>query len=251
MHSLIDLSNQLNEFLQISLFSDYCPNGIQVEGNEKIIRAATAVSCSLNVIKEAIARNADLLIVHHGIFWNHDSPVIRGVKKEKLKLLLSAGISLIAYHLPLDAHREVGNNWKAALDLNWSDLEPFYAVNGQFIGVKGRFKPLLAGEFQSSLEKYYGQKAVVALGGKKTVESAALISGGAYKQISDAAKCGVDCFITGNFDEPAWHDAHEHQINFFSLGHASTEKVGVRALADYLTSVHRLSTSFIDEFNPF
>jgi dinuclear metal center YbgI/SA1388 family protein len=251
MHTLIDLSNQLNEFLQISLFSDVCPNGIQVEGNEKINQAATAVSCSLNVIKEAAARNADLLIVHHGIFWNRDSPVISGVKKEKLKILLSSGISLVAYHLPLDAHREVGNNWKAALDLGWSALEPFFAINGQFIGVKGRFKPLLVADFQSSLAVYYGQKAVVALGGKKTVQSAALISGGAYKQIADAAKCGVDCFVTGNFDEPAWHDAHEYGINFFSLGHASTEKVGPRALADYLTSVHCLKTSFIDEFNPF
>lgn len=251
MHTLIDLSNQLNEFFQISLFSDFCPNGIQVEGNETIHQAACAVSCSLNVIKEAAARGADLLIVHHGIFWNRDNPVISGVKKEKLKLLLSSGISLLAYHLPLDAHREVGNNWKAALDLGWSDLEPFYSINGQFIGVKGRFKELAVADFQSALERYYGQKAVVALGGKKVVGSAALISGGAYKQIGDAAKEGVDCFITGNFDEPAWHDAHEQGINFFSLGHASTEKVGVRALADYLTSVHRLKTTFIDEFNPF
>lgn len=251
MHTLLDLSNQLNEFLQISLFSDACPNGIQVEGNENITTAATAVSCSMNVIKEAAARGVNLLIVHHGIFWHRDSPVISGVKKEKLKLLLSSGISLAAYHLPLDAHREVGNNWKAALDLGWSDLEPFFAMDGQFIGVKGHFKPLSTADFQSSLEKYYGQKAAVALGGKKTVQSAALISGGAYKQIVDAAKSGVDCYITGNFDEPAWHDAHEYGINFFSLGHASTEKVGVRALADYLTSVHRLKTSFIDEFNPF
>lgn len=251
MHNLLDLSNQLNEFLQISLFSDACPNGIQVEGDEKVMTAATAVSCSMHVIKEAVSRDVNLLIVHHGIFWNRDNPIISGVKKEKLKLLLSSGISLAAYHLPLDAHREVGNNWKAAFDLGWSDLEPFFAVNGQFIGVKGSFKPVGVDEFQSSLEKYYGQKATVALGGKKIVQSAALISGGAYKQIGDAAKNGLDCFITGNFDEPAWHDAHEYGINFFSLGHASTEKVGVRALADYLTSVHRLKTSFIDEFNPF
>lgn len=251
MHTLIDLTNQLNEFLQISLFNDACPNGIQVEGNVEIVKAATAVSCSLNVIKKAALLKADLLIVHHGIFWNRDNPIITGVKKEKLKLLLKSGISLAAYHLPLDAHREIGNNWKAAMDLGWQNLEPFFSINGQFIGVKGEFDLQDVSDFQTFLEKYYGQKAVVALGGKEKVKSAALISGGAYKQIPDAAKSGVDCFITGNFDEPAWHDAYENHINFFALGHAATEKVGPRAFADYLVSKHQLETTFIDEINPF
>lgn len=246
MLTLIDLENQLNDYLQISLFRDFCVNGLQLQGKNEVRKIATAVSCSLYVIQEAVKKNVDVLIVHHGLFWDKDSPVIQGIKRDKIALLLKAGISLLAYHVPLDAHKEVGNNWKAAIDLDWHSLEPFFEI-----GVQGKVTKGPREVFQKRLEDYYGQKAVVALGGKETIETCALISGGAYKQISEAAKVGVDCFITGNFDEPAWHLAHEEKINFFALGHASTEKVGPRALADFIRCTYNLDASFIDEFNPF
>src|SRR5262245_18241416 len=109
MITLLDLAKQLNEYLQISLFDDFCPNGIQVEGKKEIHKVGTAVSCSLHIVKEALKLGVDALIVHHGIFWNRDPYPILGAKRDKLALLLSHGISLMAYHLPLDAHREVGN----------------------------------------------------------------------------------------------------------------------------------------------
>lgn len=246
MITLIDLVNQLNDFLQVPLFSDYCVNGMQVQGKPQVKKIATAVSCSLNIIEEAIAKEADVLIVHHGLFWDKESPVIQGVKREKLAKLLKSGISLLGYHLPLDAHKEVGNNWKAAIDLGWQEIEPFYKI-----GVRGKFPKCSRENFQKQLEDYYGQKAVTALGGKEQVASCALISGGAYRQLADAADLGVDCYITGNFDEPAWHMAHEEKINFYALGHASTEKIGPRALADYLRRVLNLDAVFIDEVNPF
>lgn len=246
MITLIDLLNQLNDFLHVPLFSDYCVNGMQVQGRHQVKKIATAVSCSLNIIEEAIAREADVLIVHHGIFWDKDSPVIQGVKREKLAKLLKSGISLLAYHLPLDAHKEVGNNWKAAIDLGWQEIEPFYKI-----GVRGKVPKCSREGFQKQLEDYYGQKAVTALGGKDQITTCALISGGAYRQLSDAAALGIDCFITGNFDEPAWHIAHEEKINFYALGHASTEKIGPRALADYLRRALNLDAMFIDEVNPF
>lgn len=251
MITLIDLTKQLNDFLQIGSFVDFCPNGLQVEGKREVHKVATAVTSSLHVIEEAIIRQADVLIVHHGIFWNRDSPVISGTKREKIALLLKHGISLVAYHLPLDAHREIGNNWKAAIDLGWSDLEPFYQENKQWIGVRGRIKPQSRSSLQASLEAYYGQKATVALGGKEKVASCALISGGAYRQLQEAALADVDCYVTGNFDEPAWHIAFEEKINFFALGHAATEKVGPRALTDYLRRLHNLDATFVDELNPF
>ncbi len=251
MHCITDLLSHLNDYLQVSLFSDYCPNGIQVEGKQRISKVATAVSASVKIIEEACRRDVDLLIVHHGMFWDKDPYPVLGPKKRKLELLLKHGISLAAYHLPLDAHREVGNNWKAAIDLGWSGLEPFGYYRGLPIGVQGSFSKMPREKLQAALEAYYGQKAAVAFGGKEMVSSCALVSGGAYRQIEEASQKGVDCFVTGNFDEPAWHMAHEGAVNFFALGHAATEKVGPRALADYLRRVHNLDAVFLEELNPF
>ncbi|MFV0339676.1 MAG: Nif3-like dinuclear metal center hexameric protein [Parachlamydiaceae bacterium] len=246
MHYISDLVSHLNDYLQIALFTDYCPNGLQVEGKHEVKRVATAVSASEKVIQEAIEKKADLLIVHHGLFWNKDSYVVTGPKMRKLKLLLESGLNLAAYHLPLDAHQEVGNNWKAARDLGWNDLQPFCSI-----GVQGKVHPQSREGFQATLEAYYGQKAAVVWGGKDKIASCALISGGAYRSVEDASKAGVDAFITGNFDEPAWHMAHEEKINFLAQGHAATEKVGPKALGEYIQSTFELETFFIDEANPF
>lgn len=251
MLTLIDLENQLNDYLQVQFFKDYGPNGLQIEGKKEVRRIATAVTCSLNIIEEAIQKEVDALVVHHGIFWNRDAYPIVGVKKTKISRLLSHGISLLAYHLPLDAHRQIGNNWKAAVDLGWTDLNPFYQIDGQWIGVKGYFPKQSRLEFQNSLEAYYGHAATTALGGKEKISNCALISGGAYRQIEEASLSKMDAFITGNFDEPAWHQAYEGKINFYALGHAATEKVGPRALADYLRQTLNLDAFFIDELNPF
>lgn len=240
--NLYELLADLDHYLQVNLFEDYCPNGLQVEGKKEIKKVGLAVSASLKVIEKA--KQDDVLIVHHGIFWNRDSYVISGTKKEKIKLLLDNGVSLLAYHLPLDAHVEVGNNWRAARDLGWEDLEPFAKI-----GVKGRFKPTKIENFKKKLEDYYGQKSHAVFGGKEVVESAALISGGAHKELIKAKD--VDAFITGSFDEPQYHQAHEEKINFLACGHAATEKIGIKALGDYLKTKFGLAVHFYDEQNPF
>lgn len=245
------LVKYLDELYQSHLFSDVSSNGLQVEGGEKIKKAATAVSASLKTIEQAAKQKVDALIVHHGLFWSRDPYALTGAKKEKIKILIENEISLLAYHLPMDAHEPLGNNWKAALDLGWEDLQPFYKMNGIFLGVKGAFKTCSREAFQKQLEKYYGHSAAAALGGKKSVSSAALISGGAYRQIQDAAKAGADCFITGNFDEPAWAMAHEEKINFFALGHSATERVGPKALAEHLKMNLKIETLFLGDNNPF
>ncbi|MCB1114790.1 MAG: Nif3-like dinuclear metal center hexameric protein, partial [Chlamydiia bacterium] len=201
---------------------------------------------SLKVIEDAVKRGADFLVVHHGLFWNKDPYPIVGSKRKKLKLLLDHDISLIAYHLPLDAHPEVGNNFKAAKDMGWQNLEPFYDI-----GVRGTFSPMDRKAFQKQLELYYGREAHTVFGGKETVSSAALISGGAYRQIADASAVGVDAYITGNVDEPAYHLAKEEGINFFALGHDATEKVGPKALMEHLQQKFPLQTTFLGENNPF
>jgi putative NIF3 family GTP cyclohydrolase 1 type 2 len=171
------------------------------------------------------------------------------VKKRRLEILFRHDISLFGFHLPMDAQQEIGNNWCAARELGWTNLQPFGLMNGTPIGVKGTFAAKSRDVFCKELEKYYAHSATIAYGGPEKVESAALISGGAYKSLSDAAREGIDCFVTGNFDEPAWHAAMEEGVNFFAMGHAATEKVGPRALAEKLSVL--VPTQFIDVENPF
>lgn len=249
--TLQELCQEMDVFLDIKAFNDYCDNGIQVQGKQEIFHIATAVTASLQTIKEAVSLGVQALIVHHGLFWHGDPYPVIGAKKEKLQELLAHDISLLAYHLPLDGNREVGNNWKAARDLGWSDLEPFGEFKGAYIGVKGKFPRIKRAEFQRRLEDYYEHPAFAAYGGKEDVESAALVSGGAYKLLPAAAKAKVDNFITGNFDEPAWHNANEEKINFFAMGHSATERIGPRALGEHAGRVFNLKHTFIDLPNPF
>lgn len=249
--TLQELCSSLEQLLDVQSYKDYCPNGLQVEGKPRIKKVAVAVSASLQTIQTAVDIEADALIVHHGIFWNGDPYPITGVKKRKIELLVHNNISLLAYHLPLDGNQQIGNNWKAALDLGWRDLSPCCMANGMPIGVAGTFEPLERTEFLTSLEKYYGHPAQSALGGKERVRSAMLVSGGAYKMLSEAAKAGIDCFITGNFDEPAWHDAFELGVNFYAMGHSATERVGPKALGNYIRDNWHIEVAFLDIYNPF
>lgn len=246
-----ELEETLNGYLNVSIIKDFCPNGLQVEGKSEIKKVATAVSANLKTIQKAIEHEVDALIVHHGLFWFKDPYPIVGTKKNKIELLLRHGIALFTYHLPLDAHREVGNNWRAAREMGWENLEPFGEYNGTWIGVKGTFVPQQVGAFQGKLEAYYGHPATAALGGKKELSSGGLISGGAYKELGAAVQGGLDCFITGNFDEPAWNVAHEEGIHFFALGHTATEKVGPKALADHIQKNYGIPSQFLDVPNPF
>jgi dinuclear metal center YbgI/SA1388 family protein len=246
-----ELEKLLNIYLNVPLFKDSCPNGLQVEGKREIKKIATAVSANLTTLQKAVEQEIDALVVHHGLFWFKDPYPLVGTKKNKIEMLLRHGIALFAYHLPLDAHSEVGNNWCAARELGWLNLEPFGEFNGTSVGVKGTFPAQEVLKFQGKLEAYYGHPAAVALGGKKEISSGSLISGGAYKELGAAARAGVDCFITGNFDEPAWSIAHEEGIHFFALGHAATEKVGPKALASYIQKTYGIAAHFLDVPNPF
>lgn len=251
MKSLKEFCQQLDELLPSQKIVDYCPNGLQIEGRPNIKKAATAVSASLATIEEAVKQKVDVLVVHHGLFWQKDSYVIEKAKKEKIALLLENGISLLAYHLPLDMHLEIGNNWKAAIDMGWTNLQPFCLFNGVPIGVKGEIAEHSREELKSALEKYYEHPAHCAWGGPSKIRTIGLVSGGAHKSILDAAKEELDAFVTGSFDEPIWYQAVEEKINFFALGHAATERIGPKALSNYIEKTLLVSCSFIDIQNPF
>ena len=251
MITLQDFSHYLEHLLSPTNFDDFCPNGLQVEGKKEIRRIGLAVSASLAVIEECVKREMDALIVHHGIFWQKDPYVVTGPKRRKLQHLLLREISLFAYHLPLDAHSQIGNNWKAARDLGFEALHPFCLQGKMAIGVKGRLASMSVETLQHKLESYYGHPAHVALGGKREVCSAAIISGGAHRNISQAIQEDVDCFITGSFGEPIWDIAHEQKINFFALGHYATERVGILGLMAHLERQFQVHCEFIDFPNPF
>lgn len=248
---LEDLQRYLNELLQAQGLTDYCLNGLQVQGEREVRHIATAVTASLATIEAAVEAGVQALVVHHGIFWNGDSLAIIGRKRDKIRLLLDNGISLFAYHLPLDLHQEFGNNWKAARDLGWTELQPFGKFGNMAIGVKGKFPAISREEFCKYLEAYYQHPAHCAMGGKKIVQTVALISGGAHKNILEAVSENIDCFITGSFDEPVWHQAFEEQINFFALGHSATERVGPQAIGKHLQQHFGVECQFIDLPNPF
>ncbi len=254
MITLQDLFRFLENLFPTDGVADACPNGLQVQGKREIKTIGVAVSASLAVIEKAVSLGMDALIVHHGIFWKNDTLTVRGPKRDKLALLLEHGISLFAFHLPLDVHPSLGNNWRAAGQLGWKQLESFGQTNGMPLGVKGVFAPMPVHEFVKQLVDYYGHKATVALGGKQEVQSAALIAGGAHRYIEQAARERVDCFVTGSFDEPVWDLSHELRINFISMGHHATERIGALALKEHLQetlSNSSISVEFIDLPNPF
>ncbi|MCB1112597.1 MAG: Nif3-like dinuclear metal center hexameric protein [Chlamydiales bacterium] len=250
MITLQELCSYLDDLLQVENFKDYCPNGLQVEGKKEVRKVATAVSASVETIKAAVEAGVDLLLVHHGMFWSRDPYPVVGAKREKLAMLIENDISLLAYHLPLDAHAHFGNNWKAARDMGWENLEPF-DLDGMPVGVKGALPVKTREELEKLLEDYYAHRAHGAPGGPQEIATAVLISGGAYRYMSEAAKEGADCFITGNFDEPAWHMAFEERINFFAMGHSATEVVGPKALGNHLKKEFDLDVQFLDIYNPF
>lgn len=251
MLTLKELRLFLDQLLPSNGMTDYCPNGLQVEGNHSITKIATAVSSNLETIEFAIQQKVQALIVHHGLFWQKESYVIQGTKRKKIQLLLDHGISLFAYHLPLDAHPQIGNNWKAAIDMNWKDLRPFGYFDKIQIGVKGKIPPCSCEELKQQLEQYYDHPAICAWGKTEDIQTVALISGGAHKSLHEAALEGIDAFITGSYDEPVWSQAKEEGINFYAMGHSSTERIGPKALANYLNQTLNLPCEFIDIYNPF
>jgi len=251
MITLQEICQYLEQLLRTGEYQDYGPNGLQVQGGQEIKKIATAVSASLETLEKAVEEGVDCLIVHHGMFWSRDEMPIVGTKKKKLDLLIKNDISLLAYHLPLDAHEELGNNWRVAKDLRWEALEPFGEVNGTAIGVRAVVNAVDRDQLVAELTGYYDHPCQLVTGGPSTISTIALVSGGAHRMLLDAAKEGVDCFVTGTVDEPVFSWAQEEGINFMAFGHSATERVGPKALAGHLEEMFQVPAGFIDVYNPF
>lgn len=251
MIELKELDDYFKQLLKPETFDDHCPNGLQLEGKKNIHRIGFAVSANLATIELAVKKEVDALVCHHGLFWQNESYCILGSKRQKIDLLLRNGISCFGFHLPLDAHQELGNNWVAALELGWQNLQPFGKYKKQMIGVKGMVPQIPIETLIAHLEHYYQHPAQVALGGPKKVTVCALVSGGAWRSIYEAVEHNVDCFITGSLDEPAYSCAFEENIHFLALGHSATEKIGPQALCQRVKEELPVQAEFLDIPNPF
>lgn len=252
MATLCNLERLLSTLLQPEQFKDYCPNGLQVEGKSEISHLVTGVTACQALIDQAIAQQADAVLVHHGYFWHGENPCLTGMKRKRIAALIENNISLLAYHLPLDAHPELGNN--ACLG-RLLDIEQPIPGDGNQLVWRGRLKtPLTAEQFQQLLASGLGHQSkanVLHIAGEADViQSLAWCTGAAQSYIAKAADMGVDAYITGEVSEQTVHVARERGIHFFAAGHHATERYGVQAVGKYVAEELGIEHQFIDIANP-
>jgi dinuclear metal center YbgI/SA1388 family protein len=248
---LADLVSWLDETLDASSFRDYGPNGLQVVGSAEVSHISTAVSVSLDVIERAAAAGAQMLLVHHGLFWEGSDPRIGPLERRRLETLFRHDISLVAYHLPLDAHPVLGNNARLADLVGLSEIEPFGDHRGVLLGCRGTLtQPEQPSALAARLGAAIGSQPLVLSGGDHAVRTVGIVSGGAAKDIRQAGALGLDAFITGEPSEDAMYLARELGVHFIAAGHNATETVGVQALAEAAAEHFGLTTGFLAVDNP-
>lgn len=246
----LELTRYLNEFLQVSNYKDYAPNGLQVEGKAQINTIVTGVTACQALIDRAIELNADAILVHHGFFWKGESEVITGMKYRRIKALIKNDINLYGYHLPLDGHPMLGNNAELGRALGIVDAESIEGV-AQGLVWQGRLdNPMSVNDFSTLLGGVL-QRQPLHLGDKdKPIHHVAWCSGGAQDYIDIAAEQGMDAFISGEVSERTYHSAQELGIHYFAAGHHATERFGIKALGEHLASEFELTHHFVDITNP-
>ncbi|MCL2075112.1 MAG: Nif3-like dinuclear metal center hexameric protein [Betaproteobacteria bacterium] len=244
-----ELTRLLDNILESAKFDDYAPNGLQVEGRSAIRRAITGVTASQALIDEAVRRNADAVIVHHGLFWRGDSSVVTGYRKRRLAALLAHDINLYAYHLPLDAHPNLGNNAEWGRAMGWQIEGTF---GRQSLGFYGRLQtPCSLLSLASHLEEALLRAPLVVAPEnmrERLISRIAWCSGGSQNYIEEAVALGVDAFLSGEISEQTPHVALESGIAYLACGHHASERFGPMALAKRLSEY--IECEFVDYPNP-
>jgi dinuclear metal center YbgI/SA1388 family protein len=242
------LEKYLQSLLKTDQFRDYGPNGLQVEGCLEIGNLVTGVTASLRLIEQAIDAKADAILVHHGLFWRGQDGRVVGWMKKRLELLLAHQINLFAYHLPLDAHPELGNNAQLAKRLGWQVQGVF---GEQDLGCWcDLMTPLSEAGLQQLLHQTLNREPVWVSAGDRPLRRMAWCTGGAQSYFEAAIAAGADAFITGEISEPQTHYAREMGVAYFAAGHHATERYGVQALGEHLVQHCGLRHQFIDVENP-
>ncbi len=240
------LVSHLDQLLQINAMEDSSWNGLQVEGQSEVTKLGIAVDACLQTIQAAARKKCHMMLVHHGLFWGKGVR-ITGVDKQRISKLLAAEMSVYAAHLPLDAHPEFGNNALILRLLGIDRAEPFGHHRGQVIGCQGQLPHRTAREqVCRTLNRKLQTKCQRYEFGPRTVKRVGVISGEGGFGIYEAAECGVDLLITGEWDHAKYHFAREHKINVITAGHYKTETVGVLAVAQHLEQQFGLRWVFLD-----
>ncbi len=253
--SRIELLAAFDALLTPERFKDYGPNGLQVEGKSEVRKIVSGVTASLALIEAAIAANADAIFVHHGLFWRGQDGRVTGWMKQRLALLLARDINLFAYHLPLDAHPELGNNAQLGQQLG---LVAHAGKSGRFgeqdlgfLGSKADGGSFGSAEALSKTLENVLKRPVVSVGrARAAIKNIAWCSGGAQDYFEAAIAAGADAFITGEISEPQAHYAREMDVPFMACGHHASERYGAPATAAYVAAQFGLAHEFIDIDNP-
>ena len=243
-----ELESYLNQYLDIARFRDYCPNGLQVEGRAEVRVIVSGVTASLDFVRAALARGADALLVHHGYFWRGEDARVTGTRRDRLATLLKNDLSLFAFHLPLDAHPDVGNNVQLARELEL----PFAGTFGeQDLGAHGVFAaPPTVGELGRRIGARLNRASQIIGDENKRVKRIAWCTGAAQGYLEDAVRLGVDAYISGEISEQTVHLARETGVAYIAAGHHATERYGVRALGEHVAARFGIEHHFIDIANP-
>lgn len=241
----------IDKALNSTAIKDYCPNGLQVEGKAQIRTIVTGVTASQALLQQAVALNADAVLVHHGYFWKNEAMPVVGMKKRRLALLLQHDINLLAYHLPLDVHATLGNNAQLGNILGVQQAEPVLSAEPVGVLQQGRLIAATSlANIAKQLSQTLGREVLVEDAGIGPVQNIAWCTGGGQSYIEQAAAAGAQLFVTGEVSEQTIHIARELGIHFIAAGHHATERYGVKALGEYLASELGLKVHFVDIANP-
>ncbi len=247
MH-LLELQRYLDVLLNAATIKDYCPNGLQVEGRPEVLRVVCGVTASQALLDVAVAREADAVLVHHGYFWRGEDARVIGLRKRRLSTLLKHDISLLAYHLPLDLHPELGNNAQLARLMQWTVSDSF---GDQSIGLIGEAAAVLpASSVAKQLGSVLGREALLVGDETRAVRRVAWCTGAAQSMFESAILAGCDVFVSGEISEPTVHLARESGVPYIAAGHHATERYGVQALGAHLAERFGLACEFVDIDNP-
>jgi len=250
MVKLTELTRYCDDLLEIDRFADYCPNGLQVEGKAQIGHIVSGVTACQSLIDAAVDLQADAILVHHGYFWRGEDARIVGIKRQRIQALLQSGISLLAYHLPLDAHPVLGNNAQLALQLGLT-IEGQFGPEQPAIGLYGSLsEPMPTADFLKIIEQKLERQPLHITGEVNQIQKVAWCTGGAQSYIQAAVELGVDAFISGEISEQTTHIARENGLHYIAAGHHATERGGARALGDHLAGHFAIKNTFIDIDNP-
>ena len=248
---LEELTEYINTFLQIDRFKDYCPNGLQVEGKSEVHSVVTGVTASQALIDLACEKNADAILVHHGYFWRNEDARIVGIKRKRIAALLQNNISLLAYHLPLDAHPQLGNNAQLGQLLDIQIDGDLRSSANTVCGSYGHLQSSIKAEaFKDTMDSLLQRESTHIHAGASDITTIGWCTGAGQGFIDVAAKQHLDAYISGEISEATTHLAREAGIHYFAAGHHATERYGVQALADHLSKQFGIEHEFVDVDNP-